>query len=61
MYIPLLSFAIIWATYFIQTAPIVDLGYAKYRGSMNKVTGNIEFLGVRYAAAPTGILLPSLL
>ncbi|KAF5360642.1 hypothetical protein D9756_005136 [Leucocoprinus leucothites] len=36
--------------------PLVDLGYAKYQGTLNNDTGNIEFLGVRYAAAPTGTL-----
>ncbi len=36
---------------------IVDLGYAKYEGNLNNQTGNIEFLGMRFAAAPTGGLL----
>ena len=60
MQIPFLSFVIVWATYFTRTAPIVDLGYARYQGSINKATGNIEFLGVPYAAAPTGTPPPSL-
>ncbi|KAF9447129.1 alpha/beta-hydrolase [Macrolepiota fuliginosa MF-IS2] len=34
----------------------VDLGYAKYQGSLNNATGNFEFLGMRYAEAPTGTL-----
>jgi cholinesterase len=33
---------------------VVDLGYAQYEGSLNNETGDIEFLGVRYAASPTG-------
>ncbi|KAF8344952.1 Alpha/Beta hydrolase protein [Amanita rubescens] len=36
--------------------PIVDLGYAQYAGVINSTTGNTEFLGVRYAAPPTGSL-----
>jgi len=35
---------------------LVDLGYARYQGSINNQTGNIEFLGIRYAAPPTGKL-----
>ncbi|TEB27125.1 alpha/beta-hydrolase [Coprinellus micaceus] len=34
--------------------PIVDLGYAQYQGVANSETGNTEFLGLRYAAPPTG-------
>ncbi|KAJ2934682.1 hypothetical protein H1R20_g2421, partial [Candolleomyces eurysporus] len=34
--------------------PTVDLGYARYQGVSNAATGNTEFLGVRYAAPPTG-------
>jgi len=40
---------------FIASAPVVDLGYASYQGIVNEVSGNIEFLGIRYAAPPTGI------
>ena len=35
-------------------SPIVDLGYAQYEGIIDTTTGNTEFLGVRYAAPPTG-------
>ncbi|XP_006458946.1 hypothetical protein AGABI2DRAFT_115910 [Agaricus bisporus var. bisporus H97] len=35
---------------------VVDLEYAKYEGSLSNQTGNIEFLGIRYAASPTGSL-----
>ena len=38
--------------------PIVDLGYAQYQGVSNSETGNTEFLGVRYAAPPTGMNCP---
>lgn len=34
----------------------VDLGYVTYRGSVNARTGNTEFLGMRYAQAPTSML-----
>ncbi|KAJ7455518.1 Alpha/Beta hydrolase protein [Mycena latifolia] len=38
-----------------QSAPIVDLGYAQYQGSVS--ASNIShFLGIRYAAAPLGDL-----
>lgn len=35
---------------------VVDLGYAKYQGSLNSTTENTAFLGMRYAAPPTGAL-----
>lgn len=35
------------------TRQIVDLGYAKYEG-VPSAFGNTNFLGVRYAAPPTG-------
>jgi hypothetical protein len=39
-----------------SNVPIVDLGYAQYAGVINPTTGNSEFLGMRYAAPPTGTL-----
>ncbi|TEB18583.1 alpha/beta-hydrolase [Coprinellus micaceus] len=39
-------------------SPIVDLGYAQYQGVANSETGNTEFLGLRYAAPPTGTKCP---
>jgi len=39
-----------------QQSTLVDLGYARYQGSVNNESGNIEFLGIRYAAPPTGKL-----
>ncbi|KAG6913679.1 hypothetical protein DXG01_005189 [Tephrocybe rancida] len=33
---------------------VVDLGYAKYEGTLNATTGNTRFFGIRYAAPPTG-------
>ncbi|KAG6822601.1 hypothetical protein H0H93_005241, partial [Arthromyces matolae] len=38
------------------STPIVDLGYAKYAGSFNETSGTTRFLGIRYAASPTGPL-----
>ncbi|EDR10347.1 uncharacterized protein LACBIDRAFT_317144 [Laccaria bicolor S238N-H82] len=35
---------------------VVDLGYAKYQGSVNPTSKNTEFLGMRYPAPPTGTL-----
>ena len=35
------------------TPQVVDLGYAKYQG-VPSAFGNTNFLGVRYAAPPTG-------
>ncbi|KAG5350895.1 hypothetical protein C0989_008867 [Termitomyces sp. Mn162] len=38
----------------VTTAQVVDLGYASYQGTFNATTGNTVFLGIRYAAPPTG-------
>lgn len=35
-------------------APIVDLGYAQYQGSVDTTTNTTSFLGIRYAAPPLG-------
>lgn len=37
-----------------QTAPIVDLGYAQYQGTVDPSTSTTSFLGIRYAAPPLG-------
>ncbi|KAJ7683203.1 Alpha/Beta hydrolase protein [Mycena rosella] len=39
-----------------QTAPVVDLGYAQYQGTVNTANNITNFLGIRYAAAPLGDL-----
>ncbi|KAJ7723837.1 Alpha/Beta hydrolase protein [Mycena maculata] len=39
-----------------QTAPVVDLGYAQYQGTVDTNTNITNFLGIRYAAAPLGDL-----
>ncbi|KAG6906474.1 hypothetical protein DXG01_013780 [Tephrocybe rancida] len=38
------------------TGQVVDLGYASYEGSSITTTGITRFLGIRYAAPPTGPL-----
>ena len=48
------SFLAAVAVYATQPNALVDLDYARYKGSINNRTGNIEFLGVRYAAPPVG-------
>ncbi|KAJ3568624.1 hypothetical protein NP233_g5591 [Leucocoprinus birnbaumii] len=48
--------AVVTAAIAAPKAPVVDLGYAKYQGTVNPDTGIIDYLGVRYAAAPTGAL-----
>ncbi|KAE9396300.1 alpha/beta-hydrolase [Gymnopus androsaceus JB14] len=37
-------------------APVIDLGYAKYQGTIDPSTQNWNFLGICYAAEPTGTL-----
>ncbi|PBK93167.1 alpha/beta-hydrolase [Armillaria gallica] len=40
-----------------QSTPVIDLGYAKYRGAYDPAgSNNIQFLGIRFAASPTGSL-----
>ncbi|KAJ7258057.1 alpha beta-hydrolase [Mycena haematopus] len=38
------------------TAPVVDLGYARYQGVVDPKLNITAFLGIRYAASPTGPL-----
>ncbi|KAG1875719.1 Alpha/Beta hydrolase protein [Suillus subluteus] len=38
------------------SAPIVNLGYAQYQGSVDTATNITSFLGIRYAAPPVGDL-----
>ncbi|KAJ7909656.1 Alpha/Beta hydrolase protein [Mycena leptocephala] len=35
-----------------MATPIVDLGYAKYQGTVNTTTNTTTFLGIRYTATP---------
>jgi hypothetical protein len=37
-----------------QVSPIVDLGYAQYQGTVNTANNVTHFLGIRYAAPPSG-------
>ncbi|KAF9443305.1 alpha/beta-hydrolase [Macrolepiota fuliginosa MF-IS2] len=48
--------SLIATAYAAPPSTLVDLGYAQYQGSLNNATGNIQFLGIRFAAAPTGTL-----
>jgi hypothetical protein len=41
-----------------DSRPIVDLGYATYQGSTDVSTNITTFLSIRYAAPPTGVLIP---
>ncbi|KAF8996976.1 Alpha/Beta hydrolase protein [Cyathus striatus] len=47
-----LSIVTLHASSAFTTSNVVDLGYAKYRGFINN--SNTNFLGVRFAASPTG-------
>ncbi|KAH7921897.1 alpha beta-hydrolase [Leucogyrophana mollusca] len=38
------------------TAPVVDLGYTQYKGSIDASTGITSYLGIRFAAPPVGKL-----
>ncbi|OAX34806.1 alpha/beta-hydrolase [Rhizopogon vinicolor AM-OR11-026] len=40
----------------LTSAPIVDLGYSQYQGSVDTATNTTSFLGIRYAAPPLGNL-----
>ena len=57
MQITLLSLASIWAMYFTLLSILAMPGSL----DMNKATGNVELLGVPYAAAPTDTPPPGLL
>lgn len=37
-------------------APIIDVGNARYQGTVNAATNISSYLGIRYAAAPVGDL-----
>ena len=55
LYIPLLnSFICSPPGATISTTDDVDLGYAIYRGIYNETINQTNFLGIRYAASPTG-------
>lgn len=34
--------------------PVIDLGYAKYQGVFDSANNVTNYLGIRYAAPPTG-------
>jgi hypothetical protein len=37
-----------------NAVPIIDLGYAKYQGVFDSLNNVTNYLGMRYAAPPTG-------
>jgi len=39
-----------------ENVPTVDLGYAQYQGVFNGTLNVTSFTGIRYAAAPVGML-----
>ncbi|KAL0948801.1 hypothetical protein HGRIS_008931 [Hohenbuehelia grisea] len=39
----------------IPSVPVVNLGYAQYQGRYNATTNIAEYIGLRFAAPPTGI------
>ncbi|KAK0463608.1 Alpha/Beta hydrolase protein [Desarmillaria tabescens] len=52
---PVLILASVLLSCWAQSTPVVDLGYAKYRGTLDPAgSNNTQFLGIRYAAPPTG-------
>jgi hypothetical protein len=38
----------------VKISPVVDVGYARYRGAFNSASNVTSFLGMRFAAPPTG-------
>lgn len=40
-----------------SAVPVVDLGYSKYQGFYNETSDITSFLGIRFAAPPTGEFL----
>ncbi|KAJ7917675.1 alpha/beta-hydrolase [Mycena leptocephala] len=49
----LLTAPLAWAQ---TSAPIIDLGYARYQGEVNTANNITHYLGIRYAAPPLGDL-----
>ncbi|KAJ7217431.1 alpha beta-hydrolase [Mycena rebaudengoi] len=52
----LLGIAALWGGANAKPSPIIDLGYARYQGAVDPSSNITAFLGIRYAAAPTGEL-----
>lgn len=52
----MLALTLLSVVHAVSASAVVDLGYAKYRGSPaeNTTYGATAFLGIRYAAAPIG-------
>ncbi|KAG0693371.1 Alpha/Beta hydrolase protein [Suillus ampliporus] len=50
----LLALAPLFPSPIATPAPIINLGYAQYQGSVDTATNITSFLGIRYAAPPVG-------
>ncbi|KAG0695774.1 Alpha/Beta hydrolase protein [Suillus ampliporus] len=50
----LLALTSLSAAAIATSAPIINLGYAQYQGSVDTATNTTSFLGIRYAAPPVG-------
>ncbi|KAK7017378.1 carboxylic ester hydrolase, partial [Favolaschia claudopus] len=46
----------VFALPFVSASPVIDLGYARYQGTVDASANTTTFLGIRYAAAPVGNL-----
>ena len=56
MFLQYLSNLLLTLTAASAAHPTVDLGYAAYEGAYDRASNSTSFLGVRYAAPPTGAL-----
>ncbi|KAJ7275805.1 alpha beta-hydrolase [Mycena rebaudengoi] len=55
----LLGISALWGGQYaanLISSPVIDLGYARYQGAVDTSTNITSFLGIRYAAPPTGDL-----
>ncbi|KAF2156464.1 alpha/beta-hydrolase [Myriangium duriaei CBS 260.36] len=50
----LLSLGVTITSLSVPSAPVVDLGYAKFKGTVNSTWGAITYFGLRYASPPVG-------
>ncbi|KAJ7275934.1 alpha beta-hydrolase [Mycena rebaudengoi] len=55
----LLAISALWGGQYAaiaKSSPVIELGYARYQGAVDTSTNITSFLGIRYAAPPTGDL-----
>jgi hypothetical protein len=56
MHLAILSLSFLLTSSLAQVlAPVVDLGYAKYQGTLDTNLNISTYLGIRYAAPPVGM------